>query len=371
MNRFLLILGLLLAPVAAHAQGGILLENGAATTIIVGPFLDGTDGVTTEEALTVTEWDLDICYSDATCDAITVTASAGSNDAAHVANGMYSLEIAAADADTNGSGHIIITHATPATFVPVYHQIFIAPTSVFDTLTTDGFTTVTGLWSELTSVDHGAGSIGEAIGDNLDTPISRLLISTGTAQAGTASTIQLAAAETFADSELIHTSVLLSGGTGAGQCRPITAYTSSTDTASVSPNWTTNPSSDSVYTITTGCHADGNLLTAIDLPNQTMDITGNLSGSVGSVGTDGIDAAALAADAVDEIWDEAIAELTTTPAAAGTMRQILAFIYMCERNQVTVSATLMTCSNDAGTVVFQQSLSDNGTTFTQGEAVDP
>lgn len=162
MKRLIVIVCLLFAPVTAHAQGGILLENGAATTIIVGPFLDGGDGVTTEESLTVTEWDLDICYSDATCDAITVTASGGSNDAAHVANGMYSLEIAAADADTNGDGHIIITHGTPATFVPVYHQIRIVPTAVFDTLTTDGFATVTGLWSELCSEDHGAGAVGES-----------------------------------------------------------------------------------------------------------------------------------------------------------------------------------------------------------------
>lgn len=54
-------------------------------------------------------------------------------------------------------------------------------------------------------------------------------------------------------------------------------------------------------------------LTNINLPNQTMDITGNLSGSVGSVAAGGIaassfaagavDAAALATDAVNEIAD--------------------------------------------------------------------
>lgn len=60
----------------------------------------------------------------------------------------------------------------------------------------------------------------------------------------------------------------------------------------------------------------GDHLTAIDLPNQTMDITGNLSGSVGSVtgavgsvtagvtlAANAVSAAALAADAANEIAD--------------------------------------------------------------------
>lgn len=48
-------------------------------------------------------------------------------------------------------------------------------------------------------------------------------------------------------------------------------------------------------------------LTNIDLPNQTMDITGNLSGSVGSV-TAGV---TLAASAVQAIWDALTSALTT------------------------------------------------------------
>ena len=77
-------------------------------------------------------------------------------------------------------------------------------------------------------------------------------LASGTAQGGTASTIQLAAGETFADSELNGNVVKITSGTGAGQSRVITAYTGSTDTATVSPNWITNPSSDSVYEVVNG-----------------------------------------------------------------------------------------------------------------------
>lgn len=77
-------------------------------------------------------------------------------------------------------------------------------------------------------------------------------LASGTAQGGTASTIQLATGETFADDELNGNVVKITSGTGAGQSRLITDYTGSTDTATVSPNWTTNPSSDSVYEVVEG-----------------------------------------------------------------------------------------------------------------------
>jgi hypothetical protein len=90
-------------------------------------------------------------------------------------------------------------------------------------------------------------------------------LATGTAQAGTASTIQLAAAHGFADDELNGNVVNVISGTGAGQSRVITDYAGATDTATVSPNWTTNPSSDSVYEVVQG----STNLAAVSLAAQT------------------------------------------------------------------------------------------------------
>jgi len=62
--------------------------------------------------------------------------------------------------------------------------------------------------------------------------------------------------------------------------------------------------------------ADGAGLTAIDLPDQTINITGNLSGSVGSIATGGITAASIATDAIDA---DAIATSAVTELENNTM----------------------------------------------------
>jgi len=78
---------------------------------------------------------------------------------------------------------------------------------------------------------------------------STFVLSSGTAQAGTASTIQLAAAESVEDNYYQHAIVVIIGGTGVGQARAINTYTQSNDTADIVPNWITNPAADSEYVI--------------------------------------------------------------------------------------------------------------------------
>lgn len=74
------------------------------------------------------------------------------------------------------------------------------------------------------------------------------LIARGTAQAATGTTLQLAASETFANSEPVGATAVITGGTGVGQARLITAYTGATDTATVD-TWTTTPSGTVYYDI--------------------------------------------------------------------------------------------------------------------------
>lgn len=75
------------------------------------------------------------------------------------------------------------------------------------------------------------------------------IIDKGTAQAATGTTLQLRSAAAFADSELIGATILINTATtGAGQRRVITAYTGSTDTATVD-TWTTTPTGTITYEI--------------------------------------------------------------------------------------------------------------------------
>lgn len=92
----------------------------------------------------------------------------------------------------------------------------------------------------------------------------------------------------------------------------------------------------------------------------------NASNSI-NLGTDAITSTVLAASAVTEIWASAGVELSGVPSATASAEARLQFLYQALRNQVTVTGSAQTVSNDAGAVIATASVSDDGTTFTRGE----
>lgn len=76
------------------------------------------------------------------------------------------------------------------------------------------------------------------------------LLRVNTAQAGTASTITLDASASATNDLYNYNQITIISGTGALQSRQITDYVGSSKVATVGVNWTTNPSSDSVFVIT-------------------------------------------------------------------------------------------------------------------------
>jgi len=81
------------------------LRQSTARTILIGPFLDDTDGKTPETALDVTTIDCDL-YKGSTKSDLSLTASGGDNDCVHVANGYYSFEITTGNSDTLANGRL-------------------------------------------------------------------------------------------------------------------------------------------------------------------------------------------------------------------------------------------------------------------------
>ncbi len=73
-------------------------------------------------------------------------------------------------------------------------------------------------------------------------------VATGTAQAGAATTVTLAAGASGDDDTYNNMWIKITGGTGIGQSRKITDYVGSTKVATVA-TWVTNPTSDSTYEI--------------------------------------------------------------------------------------------------------------------------
>lgn len=101
-----------------------------------------------------------------------------------------------------------------------------------------------------------------------------------TAQAGASGSITLDASASSTDSLYNGNWISILSGMGAGQSRLITGYTGSSKVAAITPNWTTNPSSSSVFAISTAGYIPGN---NGNVAGSVASVTGNVGGSVASV----------------------------------------------------------------------------------------
>jgi hypothetical protein len=126
------------------------------------------------------------------------------------------------------------------------------------------------------------------------------ILEAGTAQAGAAGSITFDAGASAINDTYKNNSVMITGGTGLGQCRLIGGYTGSTKVATVIPNWTTNPDATSVYQV---------------LPMARVDVAG-VSGTLQTAG----DLAALITT-VDGVVDDILVDTgTTIPGTITTMQ---------------------------------------------------
>ncbi|HXH12340.1 MAG TPA: hypothetical protein VNP04_21550 [Alphaproteobacteria bacterium] len=229
-------------------------------------------------------------------------------------------------------------------------------------------------------------------------------IRSGTAQGGAAGTITLDAGASATDDFYTDAFVLLTGGTGAGQCRLISDYVGSTKVATVTPNWVTAPDATSTFAILPMGRVDLALWLGATI---NALISGRVDVSVGAMATDVLTASALATDAVNEIRDsilsdstpfpganinasissratpaqvnaevldvlsvDTFAELTAVPAANSPLSSQINWLFLLARNKITQTATTQTLRNDADTAsIATASVSDDGTTFTRNEWV--
>lgn len=126
----------------------------------------------------------------------------------------------------------------------------------------------------------------------------------GTAQAGAASSITLAAAASATTDYYKLATVTITGGTGSGQARTITAYNGTTKVATVSSAWTTPPDATSTYTISAGT---AGIVLAADA-SATVDYYKNctihLTGGTGSGQTRTVNAynGNIKLATVDTVW---------------------------------------------------------------------
>ncbi len=182
------------------------LRANTAVDVLIGPFVDSTDGDSEETALTISQADVRLSKNGQT--------AAQKNDAtacAHDADGMYNCELDATDTNTLGT-LVLYVHETGALFVR--HEFMVLSEAAWDSkYTADGAAT-----------------------------------DTGTAQAGAAGSLTLATSAAATADLYNGMTLYLRGGTGAGQARQIHDY-SAARVASVSPNWTVTPDATTVYVL--------------------------------------------------------------------------------------------------------------------------
>ncbi len=104
----------------------MLLKQSAAIDVIVGPFLDETDGKTPETGLTISQADVRL-FKNGGVDNQKNDASA----ATHYNNGYYKIDLDATDTGT--LGRLLITISEGGA-LPVWREFVVVPANVYDSL---------------------------------------------------------------------------------------------------------------------------------------------------------------------------------------------------------------------------------------------
>lgn len=226
------------------------LKQSTAATVKIGPFVDSTDGVTAEDALTISQADIRLSKNGG---AFAQTNNA--TGATHDENGWYGVPLDTTDTGTLGT---LIVAVAESGALPVWAEYMVIPANAYDSLVlgTDVLTADVTQWlgtaaatpttAGVPEVDitHIAGSavstttaqIGANVvqlstsataADNLEA--SALGIVSSTAAAGTLSTTQMTTNLSEATDDHYNGRVIVwTSGVLAGQASAITDYTGAT-----------------------------------------------------------------------------------------------------------------------------------------------
>jgi hypothetical protein len=103
-----------------------LKQSTASQEVLLGPFVDSTDGNTAETALSIANTDIKIWVAGAT-----TLANKNSGGATHISAGNYYAVLDATDTATLGSGAIVV-QVTGA--LAVRHDFIVLPANTYDSL---------------------------------------------------------------------------------------------------------------------------------------------------------------------------------------------------------------------------------------------
>ncbi len=196
------------------------------------------------------------------------------------------------------------------------------------------------------------------------------VVRSGTAQGGGANSITLDAGASAVDFFYTLQTVVITGGTGAGQARQVNNYVGATKVVTTDANWATAPDNTSKFAIlatrlpqlsagTTGLviAASAGFVTG-SVGSVTGNVGGNVVGSVGSLTTNN-DKTGYALSAAGSA---ALTEGYAADGAAATLPQLL-YMLLAVLTEASVSGTTLTANKLDGSTA--------AATFTINDATNP
>lgn len=235
-----------------------LLKQSTATTLLLGPFVDETDGQTAETGLTISQADVLLWKEGGT----TLAQKTESTSCTHRSNGLYTCPIDTTDTNTLG---ILTVSVDESGALPIRMDYFVVAATVYDSLKGN---TGTGLRADAVAISSdttAADNLELAFNDTAGAVPWLGVIDQGTAQSATGTTLVLRAAAAFADDTLIGATLMAYGSTqGYWQTRTITDSVLSSDTVTVD-TWTVTPSGTITYKILAGPPASTSAPAAVNV----------------------------------------------------------------------------------------------------------
>lgn len=341
-----------------------LKQSTASQSVLIGPFVDSTDGNTAETGLTIANTDIRLSKNGANI------AAKNSGGGTHDELGYYTITLDATDTNTVGRLQLMV-HVAGA--LPVYHEFEVLEEAVYDDLfgaSAVGYPTATEVWAAATRTltantnlnDPTAAAIADAVWD--ETQSTHVT-------AGSFGEIATEVASILADTNELQTDNV--PGLIAGLNDPTAATIAAAVWDALQASHVTAGSFGEIATEIASILVDTGTTLQAELDGIQAD-TEDLQTQIGTAGA-GLTAvpwnAAWDAEVESEVndaLDTAISELgVAAPTATPTIRTALMLLYMALRNARATTASADTITNDAGTTIATATLSDNGTTFSKGE----
>ena len=373
------------------------LKQSTTVTIQMGPFLDSTDGITAEIALTLTP---EVSRAGAA-----FGARSSATAISHDADGWYRVELNATDTATLGT---LIVKDVQTGAIPVWHEFTVVPANIYDTFI--GGTDV--LQADVTQIDGLATSGNNATLNlkqlNIVNSTGSALVATSTGSNGHGITasgngagagLRATGGATgqgiwgvggvTSGSGLVGTSSngagmsLVAGGnqsalscTGAGSGSGIRAmggatgtglYAAGGGTSGMGAHFTAQ-NGDGIGLLLSGNGVGEGLYCIGGATGNGAEFVGGATSGDGLRATATAGSKALGDEAVDSILDRAVTEPSAVFTWPASLRTIAQFLGALARNKITQTSTTQTLRNDADSgTIATSTQSDDGTTFTRNE----